>query len=169
MPASTSSLSPTAPAAAAAQPAAAQPADAETAARLRILIARLSRRLKPTEAAGELTTSEVDVLGIMARERQAPVKLSELAVLAGLNPTMLSRMVAKLEAQGWLERLADVSDGRVSRVELTPAGRRLHEKVRKERSRRLAYELDLMPEADRVAIEAALPALERLAERLMER
>jgi DNA-binding MarR family transcriptional regulator len=142
--------------------------DGETAARLRIVVARLSRRLKPTEAAGALTTTEVDVLGIVAREREAPVKLTELAGLAGLNPTMLSRMVGKLEAQGLLRRYGDPADGRVWRVELTPAGSKLHEKVRKERARRLAHELDLMAPGERQAIVQALGALEALAERLLQ-
>ncbi|MGH9170906.1 MAG: MarR family winged helix-turn-helix transcriptional regulator [Acidimicrobiales bacterium] len=143
--------------------------DDEVAARLRTVIARLSRRLKPTAAAGALTTTDVDVMAIVARDREAPVKLSELAVQAGLNPTMLSRMVGKLEAQGLLRRLGDESDGRVWRVELTPSGRRLQEKVRKERARRLAHELHSMSPEERQTVVAALAALEELAERLLDK
>jgi DNA-binding MarR family transcriptional regulator len=140
---------------------------AEAPARLRIAIARLSKRLKPTAAAGSLTTTEVDVLQTVARV--GPVKLSMLAGQAGLNPTMLSRVVAKLEEQGLLSRLGDASDGRVCRVEVTPAGDELHDRVRSERTDVLSNELDRMPESDREAISAALPALEQLAERLLER
>jgi DNA-binding MarR family transcriptional regulator len=143
--------------------------DDELAARLRTTILHLARRLKPTEAAGSLTTTEVDVMAITARTRTEPVKLSELASKAGLNPTMLSRMVGKLEAQGYLKRIADQADGRVWRVELTASGRRLQDKVRKERARRLAHELGSMPAADREAVLSALPALEDLAERLLNK
>ena len=55
-----------------------------SAAWLRIAVARLSRRLRPTEAAGSLTATEVDVL--VAAERRGPIRLSDLAGFAGLNP-----------------------------------------------------------------------------------
>lgn len=139
----------------------------EAPARLRIAVARLSRRLKPTAAASSLTTTEVDVLQTVAR--LGPVKLSQLAVSAGLNPTMLSRVVAKLEDQGLVRRLSDETDGRVCRLEVTGAGRMLHDRVRSERTDLLSNELDLLSKSDRHAVVAALPALERLAERLLER
>lgn len=141
--------------------------DDEVAARLWTAVARLSRRLKPTKAAGSLTTTEVDVLGMVAHH--GPVKLSKLAEVTGLNPTMLSRIVAKLEDLGLLRRLGDATDGRVCKVELTTTGRRLHERVRRERRARLSRELDGLPDKDRTAVEAAVTALERLAEQLLER
>ncbi|MGA8681610.1 MAG: MarR family winged helix-turn-helix transcriptional regulator [Acidimicrobiales bacterium] len=140
---------------------------AEAPARLRMAVARLSKRLKPTAAAGALTTTEVDVLQTVARV--GPVKLSMLADQAGLNPTMLSRVVARLEEQGLLRRLGDASDGRVCRVEVTEAGSELRDRVRSERTDVLTNELDRLPAADRNAVLAALPALEQLAERLLER
>ncbi|HXY45841.1 MAG TPA: MarR family transcriptional regulator [Acidimicrobiales bacterium] len=140
---------------------------ADAPARLRIAVARLSKRLRPTAAAGSLTTTEVDVLQTVAR--LGPVKLSLLAGQAGLNPTMLSRVVAKLEELGLLRRLPDARDGRVCRVEVTEAGTALHDRVRSERTDVLSSELDRLPAADRAAVLAALPALEQLAERLLER
>jgi len=139
----------------------------EAPARLRIAVSRLAKRLKPTAAAASLTTTEVDVLQTVAR--LGPVRLSQLAVSVGLNPTMLSRVAAKLEDHGLLRRLSDQTDGRVCRVEVTEAGRRLHDGVRNERTDVLSSELDLLSTADRQAVVAALPALERLAERLLER
>jgi len=134
-------------------------------ARLRIAVGRLSRRLRPTTAAGSLTATEVDVL--VAAEREGPVRMSDLAAFAGLNPTMLSRLMPKLEEAGLIRRFADAADKRVSRVQATTKGRRLLERVRSERndalSRRLA---DLTPE-QRHALAAALPVLEALAERLL--
>jgi DNA-binding MarR family transcriptional regulator len=139
----------------------------EAPARLRTAVSRLAKRLKPTAAAGTLTTTEVDVIQTVARV--GPVKLSRLAGQAGLNPTMLSRVVAKLEEQGLLRRLADASDGRVCRVEITELGSELHHQVRSERTDVLSQELDLLDAGDRRAVLAALPALERLAEALLER
>ena len=92
-------------------------------ARLRIAVARLSRRLKPTAAAGSMTTTEVDVL--VAIDRHGPLRLSDLAGFAGLNPTMLSRLIPKLEVAGVMRRLVAEGDRRVCRVEITAKGRRL--------------------------------------------
>src|SRR5271166_5679739 len=103
-----------------------------SAARLRIAVARLSRRLRPTAAAKLLTATEVDVL--VAAERQGPIRMSDLADFAGLNPTMLLRLIPKLERAGLIRRLADDADKRVSRVEATGKGRRLLERVREERN-----------------------------------
>jgi DNA-binding PadR family transcriptional regulator len=77
--------------------------------------------------------------------------------------------VAKLEEQGLLRRLTDEADGRVCRVEVTEAGRTLHGRVRSERTGVLSYELDRLASDDRAALLAALPALEQLAERLVQR
>ncbi|MGC9962642.1 MAG: MarR family transcriptional regulator [Acidimicrobiales bacterium] len=140
---------------------------AEAPARLRLAVFRLSKRLRPTAAAGSLTTTEVDVLQTVAR--LGPVKLSGLAADAGLNPTMLSRVVARLEEQGLLRRLTDEADGRVCRVEVTAAGRTLHGRVRSERTDVLSAELDRLAPDDRAALLAALPALEQLADRLVQR
>jgi DNA-binding MarR family transcriptional regulator len=140
---------------------------AEAPARLRIVVARLSKRLKSTAAAGSLTTTEVDVLQTVARV--GPIRLSNLAGEVGLNPTMLSRVVAKLEERDLLTRLADETDGRVCRVEVTAAGRDLRDRVRNERTDVLSHELDALSADERAALLAALSALERLAERLLQR
>jgi len=135
------------------------------AARLRIAVARLSRRLRPTEAAGSLTATEVDVL--VAAERRGPVRLSDLASFAGLNPTMLSRLVARLESAALIRRLAVEGDRRVCRVEATAKGRRLLERIRSERNDVLSKRLEELGRAEREAVIAALPVLEELAERLL--
>ncbi|MDA8265525.1 MAG: MarR family winged helix-turn-helix transcriptional regulator [Actinomycetota bacterium] len=148
-------------------PAGDKSSEGDEPARLRIAVFRLAKRLKPTSAAGALTTTEVDVINTVARI--GPVKLSELAGQTGLNPTMLSRVVSKLEEHGLLRRLGDALDGRVCRVEVTAAGGELRERVRSERNDVLSSELALLPAGARSALLAALPALESLAERLLDR
>ncbi len=137
-----------------------------SAARLRIAVARLSRRLRPTAAAGALTTTEIDVL--VAAERRGPIRMSDLAEFTGLNPTMLSRLIPKLEESGLIRRLFDDSDRRVCRVEATAKGHRLLERVRSERNDVLSRRLEELDGEQRRALAAALPVLEQLAERLLE-
>ncbi len=137
-----------------------------SAARLRIAVARLSRRLRQTAAAGSLTTTEVDVL--VAMDRRGPLRLSDLAGFAGLNPTMLSRLIPKLEEAGLMRRLVAEGDRRVCRVEVTAKGRRLLERIRSERNDVLSRLLQQLDSSAREVVAQAVPVLEQLAERLLE-
>lgn len=138
----------------------------ETTARLRGVIGRLHRRLRPTAAgtAAGLTPTRSSVL--LAVARAGPVRLSELADSEGLNPTMLSRVISSLVADGLLARASDQGDRRAAWVKATAAGRRLAERMRRERTAALNLALDGLVQADRARIEKALPALEQLAEQL---
>ncbi|MGH9300121.1 MAG: MarR family winged helix-turn-helix transcriptional regulator [Acidimicrobiales bacterium] len=140
--------------------------EGQSAARMRIAVFRLSRRLRPTKAAGTLTTTEVDVL--VAAERRGPVRLSGLAGFTGLNPTMLSRLVPKLEEAQLIRRLPDETDRRACLVEVTGKGRRLLERVRSERNDLLSRRLSLLSADQRRALSEAVPVLEELAELLLE-
>lgn len=124
----------------------------------------MSRRLRPTAAAGALTTTEVDIL--IAAQRQGPIRLSDLASFAGLNPTMLSRLIPKLEAAGLVRRLRDTADRRVCRINATQKGSRLLERIRSERNDALSRHLHGLGGSERDALARALPILEELAERL---
>ena len=55
--------------------------------------------------------------------------MSELAELASIDRTTLTRTVDRMEEAGWLTRLADAADMRVTRLALTAAGRRLFERI----------------------------------------
>lgn len=138
--------------------------DLETAARLRMAIGKLSRRLRPTPAAvaAGLTPTQISLLLNVAR--QGPTRLSDLAAAEAINPTQLSRSVAHLVDIGAVERASDEGDRRAAWVKPTATGRRLAEKIRRERTDALNVALaDLAPD-ERRRIEDAVPALEQLAE-----
>ncbi|MGH2882393.1 MAG: MarR family winged helix-turn-helix transcriptional regulator [Solirubrobacteraceae bacterium] len=140
--------------------------DIETTPRLRAVIGRLSRRLRPTAAAvaAGLTPTKISVLLHVSRADQ--IRLSELSEAEGINPTMMSRVIADLTEGGLVERVSDPSDRRAALVEATAAGRKLAARIRRERTDALNLALDGLDERERSQIEAALPALERLAEQL---
>jgi DNA-binding MarR family transcriptional regulator len=141
--------------------------DTDEVTRLRSAIGRLARRLRATEAVGDLTPTQVSVLLAVVRAGSIPV--AELAELEGLNPTMLSRVTAALAEQGLVRRVVDGEDRRAARFEATPAARRLRERMRRERSAKLEPVLDALPRREREALIAALPALETLADLLQNR
>ncbi len=150
-------------------PGTAQPSgapDAETAARLRAVIGKLSRRLRPTAAATSAGLTPTRVSALLTVVRAGPIRLSELAESEGINPTMLSRVVADLAEGGLLERLSDEGDKRAAWVRVTPAGRRLSERMRRERTDAVNLALAGLTQEERRQLEEALPALEGLAEGL---
>ncbi len=143
--------------------------DLDTASRLRVAVGRLSRRLRPTAAgiAAGLTPTRISVL--LNVVRSGPIRLSELAESEGINPTMLSRVIAEFVDGGLLERTSDEGDRRAAWVQATAAGRRLAERMRRERTDALNVALGELSERDRRAVQRALPALESLAEQLKDR
>jgi DNA-binding MarR family transcriptional regulator len=138
----------------------------ELPAELRTLIARLGRRLRQTRAGADLTSSHYQVLATTMRN--GPLRLTDLASLEGLNPTMLSRIVGKLEAAGLVERRQDREDGRVAHLAVTREGRELVNRVRSERNDALSRALGGLDDEQRGLLVAAMPVLESLAESLAE-
>lgn len=55
--------------------------------------------------------------------------MTELADLASIDRTTLTRTVDRMQDAGWLTRLADAEDMRVTRLALTAAGRKMFERI----------------------------------------
>jgi DNA-binding MarR family transcriptional regulator len=139
----------------------------EPTARLRAAIGRLSGRLRPTVAGSQLTPSQILVLFTIVR--LGPLRLSDVAAIESLNPTMLSRLIGQLTDAGLIRRTADPEDRRAALVEATAQGRRLRERIHRERTRALQTYVDELDEPQREILWRALPVLEELAERLPAR
>jgi DNA-binding MarR family transcriptional regulator len=136
----------------------------EFASRLRRAIGRLNRRLRQTRAGAQLSPSQYEVLATIVGP--GPLRHADLALIEGLNPTMLSRIIGKLEASGLATRLADSGDGRVVHVAATKKGRDLVTRIRDERSDALKVALQVLSDDEQQRLTAALPVLESLVERL---
>jgi DNA-binding MarR family transcriptional regulator len=138
--------------------------DRENVIRVRRVVLRLARQLHAASDGGGLTPTQTSLLGLTAT--RGPLTLAELTELEGLNPTMVSRVVGRLDALGLVRRLRDTGDSRVARAEVTSAGRRVHDQITAERSALLAACVAGLPAGQADALMAALPALENLAEDL---
>jgi DNA-binding MarR family transcriptional regulator len=55
--------------------------------------------------------------------------MSELAELATIDRTTLTRTVDRMQDAGWIERLADAADMRVTRLALTASGKKMFERI----------------------------------------
>jgi DNA-binding transcriptional ArsR family regulator len=87
-------------------------------ARLRVAIARLSRRLRRHELAG-LTPTQLSALATV--DRAGPLRLGDLAAAEGIAPSTLTRLVTALEERGYVERCPVPGDARASTPTPTPA------------------------------------------------
>jgi DNA-binding MarR family transcriptional regulator len=139
----------------------------ELSTRTRRAIGRLNRSIRQTRAGAALTPSQYEVLVTIVG--QGPLRLADLALAEGLNPTMLSRIAGKLEASGLVDRVADPGDGRVVHLAASPKGRELVHQVRGERADALSVALEGLTDDERRRLAAALPVLEALTERVKGR
>ncbi len=137
---------------------------AETAAHLRLAIARTARRLRQegleAEGRGELSPTLTAALATI--EVHGPLTPSELADRERVKRPTATRTVAKLEVLGLVSRTVDPSDGRGFLVASTAGGRALLKRLRGRKNAYLAKRMrDLDP--DEVAtLERAAAILERL-------
>ena len=129
--------------------------------RLRVALARLSRRLRRHSLAG-LTPTQLAALSTV--EQSGPLRLGDLAAAEGIAPSTLTRMVAVLEELGYVRRDADPRDARASTLMVTPRGHETLEQLRDEGTAMLTAWLALLDPAQQEALAAALPALEALSE-----
>ncbi len=96
--------------------------------------------------------------------KEGPLRSGELSTREGVAPPTMTKVVVALEQQGFVERFPDPDDGRAALISATPAGRHLVESSREQRLHGLARRLESLTPEQVSALEAALPALEALAE-----
>ncbi|HMN98514.1 MAG TPA: MarR family transcriptional regulator [Miltoncostaeaceae bacterium] len=121
-----------------------------------------ARRLRTAAAEEGLSPAQSGVLATLVR--QGPMRAGDLAAAEALNPTMLSRILGRLEEAGLVERAPDPADARSTVARATTAGKRLVGRLRARRAAVLRARLADLAPGQVAALEAALPALEALAE-----
>ncbi|HEV3382657.1 MAG TPA: MarR family transcriptional regulator [Trebonia sp.] len=129
--------------------------------RLRVAIARLSRRLRRNGSYG-LTPTQLAALATV--ERSGPIRLGDLAAAEGVAPSTLTRLVSVLEEAGYVRRDADPRDARASTLAITTQGHEMMENLREESTAVLTQSLMLLSAQQRTDLAAALPVLEQLAD-----
>lgn len=130
------------------------------AAELRPVLLRLARELrKETEQLG-ITARQATLLWLV--RRSPGLALAELAAEEGISPPALSGHVDRLERAGLIERVRSTDDRRRVGLRLTEEGARLLRRVRARRTTWLADRLGILEPTELEAIEAAVPALQRL-------
>lgn len=131
----------------------------ELAARLRLVVGRLNRRIRID---GHESIPPLQLSAIATVELHGPLRLSELARREAVTAPTMSRVLTALDEQGLVERAADPQDARGVLITLSAEGRRRLEEVRSHRNALVARRLHRLDDDQRDLIAAAMPALEAL-------
>ena len=134
--------------------------DGQIAARLRYVLVRMTRTLR-REGNSNLSPSQISALATL--EEFGPVRISALATHESIDPSVATRVVATLEAQGLTQRQDDPEDKRASLIDLSDVGRKALDELWSERTIGLSARLERLTSNERQKVEAALPILEKMA------
>jgi DNA-binding MarR family transcriptional regulator len=132
------------------------------AAQLRLVITRTARRLRQ-EAGTDLGPSQTAALATV--ERHGPLTPTELARIERIQRPTATRIVARLEEVGLVERVRDPRDARSFTVRATAEGRALMKKLRTRKNAYLARRLRDLSDDDLATLDRAAAILEALLER----
>jgi len=131
----------------------------DLAGQLRLTIVRTARRLRQ-EAGADLSPSLTAALSTV--ERHGPLTPSEVAVREGIQRPTVTRVLARLEEQGLIERMIDPRDKRSSLVTATKDGRELLAELRTRKTAFLASRIERLEPGERATLERAADILERM-------
>ena len=135
------------------------PTSSDLASRLRLDIARMARRLRQ-EAGAELSPSQTAALATI--ERHGPLTPSELAHRERVQRPTITRVLARLEEAGLVDRAGDPADRRSCLVSISSDGSALLDAVRTRKDAFLAQRLDALDADDRATLDRAAAILERM-------
>ena len=130
--------------------------------RLRPALLRIARHLRREVHSLGVTGGQVTLL--VAIQKRPGVTAAELAEQERISAPAMSTHLGRLEAARLIRREREGADRRRVGLYLTPEGDRVLRSVKKKRTAWLAARLRRLSEEDQAAVEAALPALERLLE-----
>jgi DNA-binding MarR family transcriptional regulator len=134
-------------------------------AELARILARIGRglryRTRAVREALEVTHSEADLLRLL--ERKPGIRVQDAAIELGVASNSVSTLVKQLSRAGLVQRASDPLDGRAAHLWLTPLSEEWVTRLGSAREAAIGRALISLDDADRAAIEAAAPAMARLA------
>ena len=128
---------------------------------LRDAITRLNRRVRQARPVGDLTVTQLSALTSL--ELAGALTPRELADVERVQPPTMTKIVAKLEERGLVQRTPHPTDGRQVILAPSPLGRELLVEYQRVRDEWLANRIAGLTDADREALRRAAEILVRLA------
>src|SRR5436190_7514886 len=134
---------------------------AQLAEQLRVAITRLNRRLRQTRPVGELTQNQLSVLASL--EMAGAMTPRELSESERVQPPTMTKVLAKLEERGLVQRAPHPTDGRQVLLSATESGRAVLLEQRRVKAEWLTRRLAGLPAPDREVLARAAEILDRIA------
>jgi DNA-binding MarR family transcriptional regulator len=134
---------------------------AELASVLRPALLRLTRTIRNQRVDESVTLTLLAAL--MTLEKRGPTSPGELAALERVQPPSMTKILAKLEEKGLIERTPHSTDRRQVVVAVTDPGRALLAQERQERDAWLSTRLVMIAPAERALLAQVAPLLDKLA------
>lgn len=128
---------------------------------LRPALLRLTRRIRSQRVDTSVTLTHISAM-VTLREH-GPMSPSALAARERVQPPTMTRILATIEARGFVTRAPHPADRRQTIIELSDAGRRLLRSERQARDAWLATRLALLTPDERRRLSDVIPLLDRLA------
>jgi DNA-binding MarR family transcriptional regulator len=135
-------------------------AAAQLAAALRDSITRLNRRLRQARPMGDLTITQLSALTSL--ELSGALTPRELAEIERVQPPTLTKIVAKLEERGLVQRSPHPTDGRQVILAASGSGRAVVAEHRRTRDEWLAKQLTILTPEEREVLAKAAEILGRI-------
>jgi|SRR5690606_28663678 DNA-binding MarR family transcriptional regulator len=134
----------------------------QLAAMLRDAITRLNRRVRQTRPVGDLTVTQLSALTTL--QLAGAMTPRELADTERVRPPTMTKIVARLEERGLVQRTPHPTDGRQVILSVTPAGQEVHGHIERARKEWLANRLAQLSVDDRETLRRAAELLRWVAE-----
>jgi DNA-binding MarR family transcriptional regulator len=131
-------------------------------ARLYVALGRLTRAVRRDSSEALVGHGALSALATLVAD--GPQRAGALAETEGVTAPAMTRILNSLDELGYVVRRPDPSDRRASMVDATDRGRELVTSGRALRLRALQGRLGRLPDAERAALLAALPVLEKLGD-----
>src|SRR5574342_488129 len=134
---------------------------AQLAVRLREAIARVNRRLRQTRPIGDVTIAQISAL--QSLDTAGALTPRELSETERVQPPTMTRIVARLEERGLVQRTPHPSDGRQGVLSASARGRELLAEYRRVRDEWLSKRLSRLSAEERQTLQKAVEILTRIA------
>ncbi|AXO32829.1 transcriptional regulator MarR family [Micromonospora sp. B006] len=134
---------------------------AQLAPQLRDAITRLNRRVRHARPVGDLTVTQLSALTSL--KLAGALTPRELADVERVQPPTMTKIVAKLEERGLVQRTPHPTDGRQVILAATEGGRAVLDQFERARNEWLATRLADLTEDERETLRRAADILQGIA------
>jgi len=134
---------------------------AQLAPQLRDAITRLNRRVRQARPVGDLTVTQLSALTSL--NLAGALTPRELADVERVQPPTMTKIVAKLEERGLVQRTPHPTDGRQVILAATEGGRAVLDQFERARNEWLATRLAALTEDERETLRRAADILQGIA------